>query len=77
MRGMSHAPILEACEKVGTNPVFQPEQMVCGRAITRNPPYPNTATYYGKMIVFCTHYCLEAFQADPERFFAAHSRSKT
>ena len=50
-------------------------RMVCGRAINLNPPYPNTAIYRGRLIVFCTRYCLEAFQADPDRFYSAHSKS--
>jgi len=37
--------------------------------------YP-TAQYQGRTIHFCTEFCLEAFMADPDRFYAAHSRIK-
>jgi len=71
---MPHIPEVELYEKIGAVAELQPDHMVCGRSITREPPYPNVATYQGRVIVFCTRYCLEAFEADPDRFFAAHSR---
>jgi YHS domain-containing protein len=37
--------------------------------------YPR-AEYKGRMIYFCTEFCLEAFRVDPERFYIAHSRRK-
>jgi len=37
--------------------------------------YPR-AEYLGQTIYFCTEFCLEAFEADPERFYIAHSRKK-
>lgn len=52
-------------------------QMVCGRSIIGG-----TAAFYfptefeGKLIYFCTEFCYEAFLADRERFFAAHSKKK-
>jgi len=35
--------------------------------------YP--AEYQGRAVYFCTSFCLDAFRADPDRFFAAHSRA--
>jgi len=37
--------------------------------------YPH-AEYRGQTIYFCTEFCLEAFLADPERFYMAHSLRK-
>ncbi|NCP86629.1 MAG: hypothetical protein CO094_12730 [Anaerolineae bacterium CG_4_9_14_3_um_filter_57_17] len=48
--------------------------LVCGRAMTvaaENFPHALRA---GKPVYFCTSFCLEAYLADPERFYAAHSR---
>jgi YHS domain-containing protein len=53
----------------------QPPKMVCGRSITYEPPYRNTADYQGQPVCFCTEYCLEAFLSDPDRFYAAHSKA--
>lgn len=36
--------------------------------------YP--AEYQGRTIYFCTSFCLETFNADPERFYNAHSKKK-
>lgn len=33
--------------------------------------YPQAA-YQNRMIYFCTEICLDAFIADPDRFYAAH-----
>ncbi len=35
-----------------------------------------TAEYQGRTIYFCTEFCLETFNADPDRFYVAHSRKK-
>ena len=54
-----------------------PLEMVCGRVITGGTAsfyYPTE--YHGRLIYFCTQFCYEAFQADPERFYAAHSKNK-
>ena len=48
---------------------------VCGRRITTLPEYYYPTPYQGSVIYFCTKFCLEAFQADPERFYLAHSRN--
>jgi len=54
-----------------------PLEMVCGRVIVGG-----TASFYhptefnGRLIYFCTEFCCEAFLADPERFYAAHSKNK-
>ena len=50
-------------------------QMVCGRIINGDPSYFLQAEYRGKRIHFCIEYCREAFLADPDRFYAAHSRT--
>ncbi len=49
---------------------------VCGRTIHNDPRYYTSAEYQGRTIHFCTEFCLEAFRADPERFYIAHSRPK-
>ena len=50
--------------------------LVCGRIMTTATENYYPADYKGRMIFFCTEFCLEAFRADPERFFTAHSRRK-
>jgi YHS domain-containing protein len=47
---------------------------VCKRVFRANPDYIPSAEYHGKIIYFCTESCLEAFLADSERFFCAHSQ---
>ena len=50
-------------------------RMVCGRIITGGTPdYYHPTEFEGQIIYFCTEYCLEAFQVDPVRFVAAHSK---
>jgi YHS domain-containing protein len=58
-------------------PPAQPstENLVCGRKMTIAPENYYPAEYQGRVIYFCTHFCLETFIADPERFYIAHSRS--
>ena len=41
----------------------------CGGRITDSDRYPS-ADYQGKRIYFCLRSCLQAFEADPERFLA-------
>lgn len=50
--------------------------LVCGRKMTTAPENYSRAEYQGRVIHFCTEFCLEAFRADPDRFFSAHSRRK-
>lgn len=50
---------------------------VCGRPVTNDPIYHYPTEFQGQTIYFCTEYCLEAFLADPERFYLAHSTKKT
>jgi YHS domain-containing protein len=58
-------------------PEPEPEQtLVCGRSMTIPAEYYYPAEYQGRRIYFCTVFCLETFQADPDRFYAAHSRKK-
>ena len=56
-------------------PVTAPCYAVCGRRITTDPAYAFPTPYQGRTIYFCTEFCLWAFEADPERFYAAHSRN--
>lgn len=55
---------------------MQPLQTVCHREMTTAPENYYAAEYEGRTIYFCTSFCLEAFNADPERFYLAHSRLK-
>jgi YHS domain-containing protein len=47
---------------------------VCKRVFKADPSYFPQAEYHGKKIYFCTESCLNAFLADPERFYCAHSQ---
>lgn len=47
---------------------------VCKRVFRANPVYFPSVEYHGKTIYFCTETCLDAFLADPERFYCAHSQ---
>jgi YHS domain-containing protein len=49
---------------------------ICKRVITADPAYFPRAEYRGKVIYLCTEACLDAFLADPERFYCAHSRKR-
>jgi YHS domain-containing protein len=49
---------------------------VCKRVLTADPAYFPKAEYHGKIVTFCTNSCLNAFLADPERFYRAHSRPR-
>jgi len=46
---------------------------VCKRVFHADPTYFPQAEHNGKTIYFCTESCLDAFRADPERFYCAHS----
>ena len=62
------------------NPTMLPDQqrplMVCGRAIAADLAACYQAEFQGRVIYFCTDICLEAFLADPERFYAAHCQKR-
>ncbi len=47
--------------------------MACGRVIHGDPRYCPFAEYRGRVVYFCTDYCLNAFISDPDRFHAVHS----
>ena len=49
---------------------------VCHRVMTVDSNWYPHAEYRGQTIYFCTEFCLEAFLADPERFYMAHSLRK-
>ena len=51
-------------------------QMVCRRILAGDPARRKSAEYQGRTIYFCTGFCLEAFLADPDRFYLAHSRPR-
>lgn len=48
--------------------------MVCGRSIQGNPIYFPQAEYQGRPVYFCTEFCRNAFETEPERFYTAHRR---
>lgn len=50
----------------------QDPTMLCGRRITADLKYVPHAEYLGETIYFCAESCLDAFRADPDRFFSAH-----
>jgi YHS domain-containing protein len=54
----------------------RPKATVCHRIMTVDSDWYPHAEYKGRTIYFCTDFCLEAFLADPERFYIAHSRRK-
>ena len=47
--------------------------MICGRNTQGDPRYFPSAEYKGRVIYFCTESCLNAFMADPDRFYERHS----
>jgi len=49
---------------------------LCKRVITADPAYFPRAEYRGKLIYFCTESCFNAFLADPESFYYAHSQPR-
>ncbi len=60
-------------------PAPEPEpalETVCHRTMTTAPENYYHAEYQGRIIYFCTEFCLDAFRADPERFYIAHSRKR-
>jgi YHS domain-containing protein len=58
-----------------TSPV-SPPQAVCGRTMTADINCYPCSEYQGQHIYFCTEFCLEAFNADQDRFYAAHRSKK-
>jgi YHS domain-containing protein len=53
-----------------------PPQTVCGRNMTADTIWYPRSEYQGKIVYFCTESCLEAFNADPDRFYTAHGAKK-
>jgi YHS domain-containing protein len=49
-------------------------QTVCKRVLRADLAYFPRAEYRGTVIYFCTEACLDAFLADSERFYCAHSQ---
>jgi YHS domain-containing protein len=54
----------------------KPPTTVCHRVMTADVNWYPHAEYNGRIIYFCTEFCLEAFNADPQRFYLAHSKVK-
>jgi len=46
---------------------------VCKRVFHADSTYFPLAKYHGEIVYFCTEACLNAFLADPERFYCGHS----
>ncbi len=57
-------------------PPRNPRATVCHRPMTTALEWYPHAEYRGRTIYFCTEFCLEAFLADPDRFYLAHSKVK-
>ncbi|MFZ5910283.1 MAG: hypothetical protein ACOYYU_09735 [Chloroflexota bacterium] len=53
----------------------EPITLLCGRRMTGEPAYYPQATYRERTIYFCTESCFNAFRADPDAFYLAHSRT--
>ena len=49
--------------------------LLCGRSVRADPRYIPSTEYNGRLIHFCTDFCLNAFQADPERFQLVHAKN--
>jgi YHS domain-containing protein len=47
---------------------------ICKRVFNADSTYFPKAEYRGQNIYFCTDSCLNAFLADPERFYYVHSQ---
>jgi YHS domain-containing protein len=59
-----------------TKPIPRAFKTVCRRVFRNTDPrYFPQAQYRGQTIYFCTESCLNAFLADPEPFYKAHSKS--
>ena len=48
---------------------------LCGRAFYSDPQWYPRSEYHGRTIFFCTTVCMDAFNADPDRFYKAHRAS--
>jgi YHS domain-containing protein len=55
---------------------IKPHTTVCHRQMTADLDWYPHAQYKGRTIYFCTEFCLDAFKADPDRFYLAHSKIK-
>ena len=71
MQDQTTQPIPKAVIKRG-----KPHTTVCQRVMTADVDWYPHAEYKGRTIYFCTEFCLEAFNADPQRFYLAHSKVK-
>jgi hypothetical protein len=47
---------------------------LCGRAFRSDPEFFPQVEYRGKTIFLCTSVCLDAFLADPDRFYVSHRK---
>ena len=62
----------EAAENKPERPAFI---TLCGRAFHSDPQWYPRSEYHGRTIFFCTTVCMDAFNADPDRFYKAHRAS--
>jgi YHS domain-containing protein len=51
-------------------------ETVCHRTIRGDPAYYPQADFHGRRIYFCAETCQSVFLSDPDRFYAAHSKSR-
>jgi len=47
---------------------------LCGRAFYSDPEFFPQVEYRGRTIYLCTSVCLDAFLADPDRFYVSHRK---
>jgi YHS domain len=72
---ISHDDIPPVDETIITEaPANKRFHTLCKRVFRADPTYFPSTEYRGKTIYFCTETCLDAFLADPERFYCAHSQ---
>jgi YHS domain-containing protein len=47
---------------------------LCGRAFHSDPDFFPQVEFKGRTIYLCTSVCLDAFLADPDRFYISHRK---
>lgn len=68
---MNNVPDQDDLEKKTVRPTFI---ALCGRAFRSDPDFFPQVEYRGRTIYLCTSVCLDAFLADPDRFYASHRK---
>jgi hypothetical protein len=56
------------------NESLQQFHTACKRVIYADPQFFPFAEYRGETAYFCTESCLNAFIADPDKFYCSHSK---